>query len=246
MSYRSSTAAAALVGARCATAGDSGAWDDAPYPDFSGQWRPIDGPERLDISKPRGGGQQAPLTPEYQAIFEGNLKAEATGRQGTTKIYRCFSPAMARVTNGYGEIEFVVTPKTTHILVDHICDNRRSFTDARPGPAEITPILLGYSIGQRIDGDDVAEARRAPCEARVLRRQRACAACRQPHHRHGTDLHRQKRSRHCSGRGHGDRPRADASVDRHEELPARCRSLSDLERGQLRRDQQSCHHRTTC
>jgi hypothetical protein len=78
---------------------------------------------------------------------------------------------MARVTNGYGEIEFVVSPKTTHILVDHICDNRRSFTDARPGRAEITPTLLGYSIGQRIDGYDVAEAR-----TRALRGPRSCDA----------------------------------------------------------------------
>jgi len=60
---------------------------------------------------------------------------------------------MPRVTNGYGEIEFVVTPKTTHILVDHIYDNRRIFTDGRPWPAEIVATLLGYSIGQWIDTD---------------------------------------------------------------------------------------------
>jgi hypothetical protein len=127
------------------------AWDDATYPDFSGQWRPIGGPGRFDISKPAGRGQQAPLTPEYQTIFEANVKEQAAGGQGTTKTYRCFSPGMPRVTNGYGEIEFVVTPKTTHILVDHIYDNRRIFTDGRPWPAEIAPTLLGFSIGRWID-----------------------------------------------------------------------------------------------
>lgn len=105
-----------------------------------------------DTSKPPRQGQ-APLTPEYQAIFEANVKEQAAGGQGTTKTYRCFSPGMPRVTNGYGEIEFVVTPKTTHILVDHIYDNRRIFTDGRPWPAEIVPTLLGYSIGQWIDTD---------------------------------------------------------------------------------------------
>jgi len=60
---------------------------------------------------------------------------------------------MPRVANGYGEIEFVVTPKTTHILVDHIYDNRRIYTDGRPWPQEMIPTLLGYSIGQWVDTD---------------------------------------------------------------------------------------------
>jgi hypothetical protein len=153
MLYKSSITAAALLAALCITTGAAWAWDDTQYPDFSGQWRPIGGPGRFDISKPAGRGQQAPLTPEYQAIFEANVKEQAAGGQGTTKTYRCFSPGMPRVTNGYGEIEFVVTPKTTHILVDHIYDNRRIFTDGRPWPAEMTPTLLGYSIGRWIDTD---------------------------------------------------------------------------------------------
>jgi hypothetical protein len=153
MFRRSSIVMAALVGALCVMSGAALAWDDTIYPDFAGQWRPIGGPGRFDVSKPAGRGQQAPLTPEYQTIFEANVKEQAAGGQGTTKTYRCFSPGMPRVTNGYGEIEFVVTPKTTHILVDHIYDNRRIFTDGRPWPAEITPTLLGYSIGKWIDSD---------------------------------------------------------------------------------------------
>ena len=60
---------------------------------------------------------------------------------------------MPRVTNGYGQIEFVITPDTTHILVQHIHDNRRIFTDGRPWPTEIDPSYLGYSIGQWVDTD---------------------------------------------------------------------------------------------
>ena len=87
--------------------------DYAKYPNLGGQWRPIGGPGRFDISKPGGRGQQAPLTAEYQAIFEANLKDQAAGGQGTTSTYQCLSPGMPRVTNAYGETEFIITPDTT-------------------------------------------------------------------------------------------------------------------------------------
>ena len=60
---------------------------------------------------------------------------------------------MPRVTNAYGETEFVVTPNATHILVENIRDSRRIFTDGRDWPAAIDPSLLGYSIGKWIDSD---------------------------------------------------------------------------------------------
>ncbi len=141
----------ALVAALCAMSAPSRAWDDAQYPDFTGQWRSIGGPGRYDISKPAGRGQQAPLTAEYQALFEANLVDQANGGQGTTPTYKCLSPGMPRVTNGYGEMEFVITPGTTYILVDHILDDRRIFTDGRNWPANLEPTLLGYSIGHWVD-----------------------------------------------------------------------------------------------
>jgi hypothetical protein len=125
--------------------------DYAKYPDLAGQWRPIGGPGRFDISKPFGRGQQAPLTAEYEAIFEANLKDQAAGGQGTTSTYKCLSPGMPRVTNAYGETEFIITPDTTYILMDHILDDRRVFTDGRDWPAALEPSLLGYSIGKWID-----------------------------------------------------------------------------------------------
>ena len=60
---------------------------------------------------------------------------------------------MPRVINGYGQMEFVVTPETTHILIEHIHDYRRIFTDGRDWPAELEPTFLGYSIGKWIDTD---------------------------------------------------------------------------------------------
>ena len=125
--------------------------DYSKYPDLGGQWRPIGGPGRFDISRPAARGQQAPLTAEYQAVFEANLKDQAAGGQGTTSTYKCLSPGMPRVTNAYGETEFIITPDTTYILMDHILDDRRIFTDGRDWPAELEPTLLGYSIGKWID-----------------------------------------------------------------------------------------------
>jgi hypothetical protein len=60
---------------------------------------------------------------------------------------------MPRVTNGYGQIEVVVTPRTTYITVEHINDNRRIYTDGRGWPTEFEPTYLGYSIGTWIDTD---------------------------------------------------------------------------------------------
>ena len=119
MLYRNSLGAAALVAALWFATGDSRAWDDSKYPDFTGQWRPIGGPGRFDMSKPAGRGQQAPLTPEYQAIFEANLVDQAQGGQGTSATYTCISPGMPRVTNGYGEMEFVSSPASPRIPSRH-------------------------------------------------------------------------------------------------------------------------------
>jgi hypothetical protein len=47
----------------------------------------------------------------------------------------------------------VVTPDTTHILIAHIHDNRRIFTDGRDWPAEIEKSFQGYAIGKWIDTD---------------------------------------------------------------------------------------------
>src|SRR5258707_15645926 len=120
MHYRNPIGAIALLCALCATIADTRAWDDAKYPDLKGQWRVVGGPMRFDTSRPWGPGQNAPLTPEYQAIFEANLNDQAEGGQGLDLTYTCMSPGMPRATLGYGQIEFVVTPDTTQILVQHI------------------------------------------------------------------------------------------------------------------------------
>jgi len=153
MEYRGVTAAFALLAALCIAPAETLAWNEASYPDFKGQWRPIGDPGRFDPSKDRGLAQQAPLTPEYQALFEANLRDRAAGRPGLGEANSCVSPGMPRVTNGYGPMEVIVTPHTTYIAVEHINDNRRIYTDGRPWPSELEPTALGYSIGTWIDRD---------------------------------------------------------------------------------------------
>src|SRR5262245_57775393 len=66
------------------------AFDESKYPDWAGQWR-LGPPAKWDPAKPPGRGQQAPLTAEYQAIFEANLADQAAGGQGTDPTYICRS-----------------------------------------------------------------------------------------------------------------------------------------------------------
>src|SRR2546430_6797654 len=163
MSDRGFIGVAAVLGALLTTIVGAHAFDQTKYPDLRGEWRR--GPNAravgvalgrgavFDPSKTWGPAQQAPLTAEYQARFEANLADQAAGGQGIGETYTCVSPGMPRVTNGYGQTEFVVTPNTTHILVENIRDSRRIFTDGRDFSVKFEPSYLGYSIGKWIDTD---------------------------------------------------------------------------------------------
>jgi hypothetical protein len=163
MLERGSIVVAILVAALLSTIVAASAFDETKYPDLKGLWRRGPNANTVGVGQGRGNvfdpakawgpAQQAPLTPEYQARFEANLADQAAGGQGIGETYACVSPGMPRVTNGYGQTEFVVTPNTTHILVENIRDSRRIFTDGREWPAQIEPSLLGYSIGRWIDTD---------------------------------------------------------------------------------------------
>jgi hypothetical protein len=122
------------------------AFDESKYPDLKGQWDRTAAPRWLDA-------KSAPLTAEYRAIFEENLRDQAAGGQGTDPTFTCLAPGMPRVMNAYAPFEIVVTPRSTHMLMDHIHDSRRIFTDGRPWPKEMEPSFSGYSIGQWIDED---------------------------------------------------------------------------------------------
>jgi hypothetical protein len=129
------------------------AFDDQKYPDLNGQWSRPDPRAQWDPSKPRGLEQQAPLTAEYQAIFERNLAELHSGSLGADPQVFCLPTGMPRVMIAYEPIEVIITPETTYVRVDHLGDFRRIHTDGRHWPANITPTFDGYSIGKWIDAD---------------------------------------------------------------------------------------------
>jgi hypothetical protein len=94
---RGSIAGIALVAALLATIADASAWDDSRYPDLKGQWVRAYAAGRFDPTKGIGPLQEAPLTPEYQAIYQADLAEQATGGQGIDPTYRCISPGMPRI-----------------------------------------------------------------------------------------------------------------------------------------------------
>jgi hypothetical protein len=154
MLCRSSIGSIVLAAALLATIAGARAADEAKYPDWRGQWGRINiapGPASFDPTKTVGAGQQAPLTPEYQAIHAAGLADMAAGGFGDDRTNSCFSPGMPRIMNVYTPMEILVTPEAIHILINNIRDNRRIYTDGRDWPAEIDPSYAGYSIGQWID-----------------------------------------------------------------------------------------------
>ena len=88
MLYRCSIGAIAQAGALAMTlaAAQAQVLDFSKYPDIVAQWRrPAGIGIQWDQSKRVGRAQQAPLTPEYQALYEANLADQAAGgpRLGT-------------------------------------------------------------------------------------------------------------------------------------------------------------------
>ena len=117
MLCRSSIGAAALA-ALCLTITSAAAFDDATYPDWKGQWTRM-GSGNWDPGKPRGAGQQAPLTAEYQAILEASLADQDRGGQGNDPGYRCNPHGMPRIMIAIQPMEIVITPDTTYITVSY-------------------------------------------------------------------------------------------------------------------------------
>jgi hypothetical protein len=155
MAYRGSIAGIVLA-VLCIAAqaqDDASRYDPSRYPDWSGPMRwTSTGGNRYDQYKPRGPGQQAPLTPEYQALFEAGLKDQAEGGQGANQTYSCLPGGMPRDMAGNQGLEFVITPKTTHVIFVQQMP-RRIYTDGRDWPADADPSYFGYSIGKWFDED---------------------------------------------------------------------------------------------
>ena len=144
---------AAIVLAACALPAGAQVIDLSKYPDIVAQWRRPPGIGiQWDQSKRVGPPQQAPLTAEYQALYEANLRDQAAGGQGADPTGRCIPPGMPRMMTVVFPMEIVIMPKLTYILTDYT-EPRRIYTDGRTWPKEVEPTFNGYSIGRWIDED---------------------------------------------------------------------------------------------
>lgn len=142
-----------LLPALLALAGAPALAADIQYPDFEAQWRNPTanrGGNPWDPNKPMGLAQQAPLTPEYQAVFEASVKAQKAGTQGNNLGSTCRIAGMPKMMNFAEPMEIVIRPAITYFIPmqDPL---RRIYTDGRDWPTEDPPTFGGTSLGRWID-----------------------------------------------------------------------------------------------
>ena len=170
MLYRNAIGAMSLALVLCLPIAGARAFDDSKYPDFNGQWkRPQGTGNQFDTSKPQGRGQQVPLTPEYQAVFEAGLADQAAGGQGNDPTYTCIPDGMPRVMNVIFPMEIIITPNTTYMLIEYLTQQRRIYTDGRKFPEDFEPSFTGYSIGKWTDADASGRYQTLEVETRLLK-----------------------------------------------------------------------------
>jgi hypothetical protein len=144
--------AVALATVLGAAAAPGFAHDEGKYPDLKGAWIRADRGQATpwDPSKPPGRGQQAPLTPEYQAIYDQALARHAAGINLTS----CLPPGMPRSMIVPEPMEVIVMPDTTYIMLTYMSEFRRIYTDGRKFSDDIEPAFSGFSIGTWEDTDN--------------------------------------------------------------------------------------------
>src|SRR4051794_18282686 len=158
MPHRSLIATFALAAAFNMAVGDAQAFDQSHFPDWKGAWRRIatpgvTGQPAYDQTKRLGLAQNAPLTPEAQAILKASMEDQAKGGQGNYPTYVCLSPGMPRMMTPYGAMEFGMAPGPGPGFNEPGPDSRRNFSGGRERPKENKPALQGFSNGKWIDED---------------------------------------------------------------------------------------------
>src|SRR5262249_38043868 len=126
------------------------------------------GANQWDETKPIGLRQEAPLTPEYQAIFERSLADQKLGGQGNNVRFTCMPSGMPRTMTVLFQIEFVITPKVTYLMLANN-PSRRIYTDGRPWRPDDEPTFTGYSLGPWLDTDGDGKYDTLEVETRNIR-----------------------------------------------------------------------------
>jgi len=179
-----------VLAAALTIAVSASAHDETKYPDLRGQW--IDANtgrgDQWDPTKPAGIGQQPPLTPEYQAVWEENLALRASG----WKDMSCLPPGMPQSMIAMAPIEFIVMPDTTYLMTALRSEFRRIFTDGRAWPQEIEPSFAGYSIGKWEQPDSAGRFRLLSVETRAFKGPRTFDTSGIPLHKDNETIIREK------------------------------------------------------
>ena len=181
MRYRSSICAVALATALLAAPSVAQVVDFGKYPDFKGQWVRRGGPNNWrELAGP------APLTPEYQKIWE-DIKADLkAGGAGNWPSTFCIPAGMPAMMSFYDPAEIIVTPETTYILISHNDDSyRRIYTDGRDWPEDPERTFAGYSIGKWVDEDGDGKFDVLEVETRFLKLPRGYDTSGLPFHSDG-------------------------------------------------------------
>jgi len=186
MRYRSSicavASAAALLGAALlATPSVAQVVDFGKYPDFKGQWVRTGNPNNWrELAGP------APLTPEYQKIFEAITADLKSGGPGNWPSTFCTPAGMPAMMSFYDPAEIIVMPDITYILISHNDDSyRRIYTDGRAWPENPEVTFAGYSIGKWIDEDGDGKYDVLEVETRFLKLPRGYDTSGLPFHKDG-------------------------------------------------------------
>jgi hypothetical protein len=183
MRYQGSIRAIALAATALALS-LAGAWaDDSKYPDWRGQWTRVGNP---NWTQP--GGPKAPLTPEYQKVYDANRADLAAGGVGDVPSTFCVPQGMPMMMNIYDPMDIIITPEITYLLISHINDSyRRIYTDGREFPPDAEQNYTGYSIGKWVDTDGDGRYDELQVETRAFKGPRAYDAT-------GLSLHRDNQS----------------------------------------------------
>jgi hypothetical protein len=193
-----STFRIAVLAAMLAATGSARAFEDAQYPDLHGQWigvreNPRGKQPSFDPPQLWGTTQNAPLTPQYEAMFSANLKDQEIGGQGTNATSTCLAPGMPMVMNAHSPMEIIVLPDTTYMRVDHIRDtHRRIYTDGRDWPQNMELGYDGYSIGRWLDTKGTGRFDVLEVETRGFKGPRSYDASGLPLHRDNQSIFKER------------------------------------------------------
>jgi len=187
MAYHSAISSLALAALLILSIPGARAFDESRYPNWKGQW--VEGgvvrTSAWDTSLPAGAGEQAFLTPEYQAVFSANVKDEADGGPPADPTSRCVPAGMPRVMMAVQPMEIVITPGMTYFMFAALDSLRRIYTDGRSFPTDIEPSFTGTSIGQWQDTDGDGRFDTLIIETRAIRGPHTYDASGIPFHKDG-------------------------------------------------------------